>query len=124
MSIATVSQNKLKNIFEYWNVDDEYATPLFNYLIYGLTPGSFWASALANNYTDAIISSHPSNQIQNLKNASLFIVNCMPIEAWGSYEIVNNWVKMSEEKRRTILERCDLIYTPEMETWETLKESQ
>lgn len=124
MNILPVSQHKLKNLFKYWRVRDDYAEPLYNYLVYGFNPGSFWTSVLANNFVDAMLHSHPNNNVNALKDVSRFIVDTMPVECWGSYENVNNWIKLSEDQRRTILEQCDLIYTPEVETWETIKGDQ
>lgn len=121
MNISPVSQHKLTNLFKYWHVQDEYAAPLYNYLVYGFSPGSFWTSVLANNFVDAMLHSHPNNSVNGLKEASRFIVNKMPVGCWGSYENVNNWLKLSEGQRRTVLEHCGLIYTPEQETWETIK---
>jgi predicted Fe-S protein YdhL (DUF1289 family) len=46
----------------------------------------------------------------------------MPPIAVGSYEKVDNWLKLSEDERRTILEECELIYTSKEDTWLALTE--
>ena len=122
MNISRFSKQRLETLFKTEHVSEEYSLPLVNYLIHGLKPGSFWESVLANDFLGAMMSIHPSNQIVHLKYASIWISHRMPPIAVGSYEKVDNWLKLSEYERRTILEECELIYTSKEDTWLALTE--
>ena len=104
----------------YWKVDTDYSEPMFNYLVHGWEPGSFFNAVLANNFFDAVARSHPSNTMTALKSLVGWIRDCMPREAWGSYESVKHWTSLTEEQRRAILEAHNLILTPKEETWASL----
>lgn len=121
MNISKFSKDRLKDSFEYWNVDAEYYDPMINYLVHGFSPGSFFFYVLCNDWANAMVRSHPSNQIANLKNLTKWLINVMPREAWGNHEIVDNWMTMIPEKRRRILEAHDLIFTEKEETWMALQ---
>lgn len=121
MMLSTYSEEKLYKSFDYWQVDAEYADPIFKYLVYGFHPGSFFTYVLCNDFVNAIASSHPANTIPALKKLVGWIVNCAPDECWGNVDKVNQWIAMSNQERRTILEKHDLIYTPKEETWAAVK---
>jgi len=122
MNLSNHSKERLINTFKEFQVDEEYYTPIYNYLVYGLSPGSFWTSVLANDFMNAMLTSHMSNQLPNLKAMSQWIYYKMPAQAWGSYDAVDNWLITPATERRTILENKALIHTPEHETWMRLKE--
>ena len=98
-----------------WSVPQEWKEVLHNYLVHGFEPGGFFTSLLANDALGAIGRSHPSNNIQSLKHLAGWIVNSAPREAWGSYENVNAWLKLSAANRRSILEKYTLVYTEQEE---------
>ena len=123
MKLANVSKDKLEKSLKHWEVDKDYADPMINYLVHGFSPGSFFTSVLANDFVDAIGRSHPGNSMPALKNLVGWIVNDMPREAWGSYDVVADWLSMQDVERREILEDAGLIFTERQETWETLKEA-
>jgi len=123
MKLANVSKDKLEKSLKHWEVDKDYADPMINYLVHGFSPGSFFTSVLANDFVDAIGRSHPGNSVPALKNLVGWIVNDMPREAWGSYDVVADWLSMQDVERREILEDAGLIFTERQETWETLKEA-
>lgn len=124
MKLAECSKDKFYASFEHWSVDMDFAEPIFNYLVYGYSPGSFFTSVLANDYHAAIGRSHPSNTIPALKALSGWMVNCMPREAFGSYDAVNFWCNTTPAYRRKVLEAGNLIYKAREETWQTLKGSE
>ncbi len=68
MKLSKHSTNKLLEKFALHSVSKEYADPLFNYLVYGFNPGSFWTAALANDFMGAIAKSHPANTVNALKH--------------------------------------------------------
>lgn len=116
------SYEKLKSFFNYCSVDDEYAEPMINYLVYGFNPGSFFTAVLANDFTGAMMRSHPANSVLALKNLVTWMINYMPTEAWGDYDKITRWVNVVDaEYRRQVLEEKGLIYTPQEETWNGLK---
>ena len=122
MNLSKHSKERFNETFKYYMVDDEYSQSIYNYLVYGLEPGSFWASVFANDFINAMMTSHMANKIPNLKNAARWIYFKMPDPAFGSYDAVNQWLNMPDDERRTFLEKKELIYTPEKETWMILKE--
>lgn len=123
MKLSEHSKIKLKNSLAHWRVPVDFADPLFNYLVYGLTPGSFFTSVLANDFGMAILRSHPGNTIESLKTVVKWVINVMPKQAHGSYEIVDEWSYLSVAERRQILEDHKLIYTSEEETWMILNDT-
>lgn len=121
MKIAKVSEDLLNKTFERWEVDNDFKTPIYNYLVHGFDPGSFFSSVLANDFLGAMAHSHPNNTIPALKRVSNWIRSYMPDKAYGSYVIVDQWISMPEEERRAILEKSKLIYDNQQEMWGTLK---
>jgi hypothetical protein len=106
-----------------YKVDKDFADPIYNYLVHGFNPGSFFTSVLANDFMDAMSRSHPANTIPALKKLVSFIVNEMPHGiTHGSYEVVDAWTKLSAEERRKILEECKLIFTEKEEIIKVLKD--
>ena len=96
--------------------------PLISYLVYGFDPGSFYTALFANDAFAAMQHSHPANRIANLKMVTNFVQNYFPKgTAWGSYEAVSKWVKLSDSDRRTCLAECGLVLTPEQEVWAVLQ---
>jgi hypothetical protein len=98
-----------------WTVPREYFDPLYNYLVHGFEPGSFWTAVLANDWFHAISSSHPSNTVEHLKMASGWIHNSFPVESYGGYKNIKSWMELAPVDRRIILEACHLIYTEQEE---------
>lgn len=123
MLINNLSERRLRKLFDEWRVDKDYADPIFNYLVYGYSPGSFFSYVLANDWHNAIIRSHPANTVEALKNLAKFTLNVMPPETWGSAEVVDAWCRKSMDERRAVLERQGLIYTPKQETFLSIKET-
>lgn len=122
MNITNLSKYKLYKSLSEYQVDKDYADPIYNYLVHGYNPGSFFTSVLANDLIDAISRSHPANTIPALKNLVCWIVNELPEGiTHGSYETVEAWTKMSGEERRVVLEQRRLIYTEQDEIVRILK---
>ena len=88
---------------------------MYNYLIFGYEPGSFFNSLLANDLFGAIPRSHPSNSIEALKHLCGWIQDKFPEQSWGSYDKINTWLALSSEQRRALLEGKQLIYTEQAE---------
>ena len=120
MKLADCSLKLLHSKFEYWEVDNEYQLPIINYLLYGFNPGSFFSSVFCNDFFGAMVCSHPANTVEALKRVVNFMFNCLPVICYGSHEKFNNWLSMDESNRRSILEKCGLIYSQKDEVWKIL----
>lgn len=121
MELGQHSRNKFLESMSHWKIDKDYIDPLYNYLVFGWEPGSFFTSVFANDFVNAMHRSHPANTIPALKNVAGWIHNICPHEAWGSYNKVRAWMKLDEVKRREILVESGLVYTAEEETYMILK---
>lgn len=121
MKLSQHSKDRLLASFSMWDVDQEYAGTMINYLVHGFEPGSFFTAVLANNFLDAMRSSHPANTINALKKLSGWIHAHMPTQAWGSYAAVNTWLELEDDQRRQLLEQAQLIYSTKDEVWLILK---
>ena len=123
MNLTKYSNLKLQATFEQWTVDEEYSEVMYNYLVHGFEPGSFFISVLANDFMGAVRRSHPTNTISALKRLVGWIQDYMPAMAWGSYAAVKAWVDLDASQRRQILEDYSLIYTEQEETWRVLNDA-
>jgi hypothetical protein len=121
MKLSDHSRNRLLHSFDLWDVPQEYSQHVYDYLVNGFDPGGFYTAVLANDFMSAVIRSHPGNQIDALKGLAGWIYNTMPNTAWGSYDRVRTWLKMTDEDRRVVLEQAELIYTTKDEMWLVLK---
>jgi len=115
MKITDYSRFRLQQTALRWHVDRDYFEPIYNYLVLGFEPGSFWTAALANDFMAAMQSCHPSNQAQSLKRAAGWIQNSLPEQSYGSWQKVHDWLKMTAAERRLCLENHGLIYTEQEE---------
>jgi hypothetical protein len=115
MMITDYSRHRIMQSAEDWRVEREYFDPLYNFLVYGYEPGSFWTAVLANDWFEAIQRSHPGNQVEALKRACGWVQSKFPPIAYGSYDLVYGWTKMNSSLRRSILEDAHLVYTERQE---------
>ena len=123
MEISKYSRNHIRRGAADWEVPKDYFDPIYNYLIYGFEPGSFFSAVLANDFFRAIQSSHPANTIPALKNLTGWIRTTMGHGIfWGSEEVVQNWLKMTPEQRREKLELLNLVYPEKDEIVMILKD--
>ena len=123
MKLTKYSKNRLMGSFAKYEVDKDYAEPIYNYLVFGWEPGSFFTSVLSNDFMDAISRSHPANSIPALKKLVCWIVNELPEGiTHGSYEVVDAWLKMTALERRAVLEQRRLIFAEKEEIVLILKD--
>ena len=115
MKLTEHSRNRLLETFKTWEVPKDFADPMFNYLVYGYSPGSCFTSVLANDFAGAIARSHPANTINAFKALNGWITDTMPDEAFGSYNEVSDWCYLKDNARRKILEDLNLVYSVEDE---------
>ncbi len=123
MNLSAHSKNKLYHSFSAYEIPREWVYVMYNYLVHGLHPGSFFTALLANDAMGAIVHSHPSNTIVVLKSLVSWIKNELPHNVGnGSYEIVHEWTRLSAGQRRSVLEASDLIYSERYEIVLILKD--
>lgn len=115
MKLSEHSRNRLLATFAQWSVPKDFADPMYNYLVHGYEPGSFFTAVLANDFASAVQRSHPANTIEALKHLVGWMQDAMPVKAQGSYQAVKDWTKMEQEQRRALLEWRGLIYSVEDE---------
>jgi hypothetical protein len=121
MKLTTYSKNRIVKTAEQWHVERDYFQPLYNYLVHGLEPGSFWCAVLENDWCGAIARSHPGNSVEALKNATKWIMGVWPAGIYGDRTSVQQWVQRTAEERRTVLEQARLVYTEQQEVEMALK---
>ena len=124
MNITKFSRNRMMLSATRWTVPRDYFDPLYNYLVHGYEPGSFWTAVLANDFMRAVQSSHPANDIAALKHTVGWIRDSFPQESYGNIFIVEDWVNRSGHDRRQILESARMIYTEQEEIMLGLKGEQ
>ena len=88
MNLTKFSRNRMMLSATRWTVPRDYFDPLYNYLVHGYEPGSFWTAVLANDFMRAVQHSHPSNSIEALKHTSGWIQGPSPLESYGNIFIV------------------------------------
>jgi hypothetical protein len=115
MKITAHSRNKLMESARLWSVPQEYFDPISNYLVHGFEPGSFYTALLANDFFGAMRSSHPGNSVPELKHLTSWIESSIPFEAFGSYQKVTDWLRLTADQRRALLVKRGLVYTEEEE---------
>lgn len=121
MELTKHSRNLLLESMSYWSISKEYVDPIYNYLVYGWQPGSFFTAVFANDFVIAMTRSHPANTIEALKHVSGWIINSCPRVAWGSYQKVDAWLAMDGSQRRKHLQDHGLVYTEQEEIVLALK---
>lgn len=121
MKITQHSRSRVLESAAQWTVPKDYFEPLFNYLVHGFEPGSFWTAVLCNDFRRAMLSSHPSNSIPDLKHTVGWIYDRFPKQALGDYETLQQWIRQSDQDRRKTLEAQGLIYTEQEEIFLGLK---
>ena len=108
---------KFQESFDHWGVPGEWQQELENYLVHGFDPGGFFSCFFANDLYGAAVRSHPANKLEAIRNLSKWIINVGPRRAFGTKEKVTDWLSLSNEQRRKILEDQGLLMT----AWDHLK---
>ena len=121
MKLSQYSRNIIMKTFKLWDVPKDFADPMYNYLVHGYNPGSCFTSVLANDFAGAIARSHPGNTIEAFKALAGWMRDTMPREACGSYKAVDDWCYLTENARRAVLEKHELVYSEKDETFLLIK---
>ena len=121
MTVSKLNRDRVMLTATRWTVAREYFDPLYNYLVYGYKPGSFWTSVLANDFMTAVQHSHPSNTIPALKQAVGWIRDTFPEGSYGDYRSVKYWCSMEPQHRRQHLEHHRILLTEQQEIMAALK---
>jgi len=121
MDVGPYTRQRIMETCAHWHMSKEYAEPMYNYLVYGFSPGGFFTSVLANDWHTAMMRSHPANTVEALKAVTGWIHDQMPKQALGSYEAVDEWCRMSDTDRQKILLDHRLILESKQEVLMALK---
>lgn len=121
MELTKLSRDRVKLSASRWTVPQEYFVSLYNYLVHGYEPGSFWTAVLANDFAGAMLSSHPGNEIAYLKHVVGWMRDSFPRHSHGSHAHVQAWLALSGTERRTQLEQAHLIYSEQDEIMMALR---
>lgn len=121
MKLAPPSVAKLRQTMKDWDVADEWERVLYNYLVFGFPPGSFFTAVLAGDFHRAMASCHPANTVTAMKALSGWIVNCAPSVCHGDFGSVDYWLGLSDNERRDWLERAQLVNTEQQDVFLLLK---
>ena len=124
MNLTKFSKDRMKLSASRWTVPRDYFDPLYNYLVHGYAPGSFWTAVLCNDFMAAVQYSHPSNTVEALKHTVGWIQDSFPREAYGDYHRVQAWCELAAGYRRMVLESTGMIYTEQEEIMKGLKGEQ
>lgn len=104
MNLSKYSKLKFFGELNHWHLDADTMQQLYNYLVHGFSPGSFHEALFSNDAAGALSRSHPGNNLLNLINLARFLRSTVLWgRAFGSYEVVGEWLRMSDEQRRAIL---------------------
>ena len=121
MNLTKFSRDRMMVTAARWSVPRDYFEPLYNYLVHGFEPGSFWSAVLANDFMRAVQHSHPSNDISALKNTVGWILNSFPEQSYGDHDRVILWQALEPIQRRQILESARMVYTEQEEVMMALQ---
>lgn len=121
MQLSKYNQRRIQATFDEWNLSTDFSGPIYNYLIHGYSPGSFFTSVFANDFLGAVVRSHPMNTVDVMKSIAGWILNYMPSESRGSAERVEKWLTLTSAQRCEILEKSGFVLTREAEAWAILK---
>ena len=94
---------QFKETFEYYKVPEEMQEAFWNYLAYGIDPGSFGMAILRNDFFDAVVRAHRTLSSDHLRSISKWFLNVAPSIAFGSEEKIKEWKALSDEERRDIM---------------------
>lgn len=110
MELSKYSKLKFFSVLNGWYVDADNMHQVYNYLVHGLSPGSFHEALFSNDATAALSRVYPASNLQNLSSlASYLRSSALWNVAFGSHEVVDAWLRMTEEQRRQILIDADMV---------------
>ena len=121
MNISAYSRARIMETFAKWEVPQDYADSMYNYMVFGFSPGGCFTAILANDWARAISSSHPANTVQAFKALTNWMLETLPRESYGNYEAVKFWLAITDSERRDYLERLRLIHTEKEDFWLNIK---
>jgi len=76
---------------------------LLLYLRFGLRPGTFLTAVLSNDLRGACAAADEVNRLA-LYDYVYVLYNCAPLAAWGSPELVADWIQRGTEMRVTAVD--------------------
>ncbi len=98
----TIHTSLFKATFLHLQIPEAIQEGLWNYMAYGLEPGSFLISVLKNDFYMAMMRADSSWNGRSLKDLSRWVITYIPPDMRGSDVNVFNWMS-----NRTELERAE-----------------
>lgn len=92
------------------HVHEDCRDAIFNYLVYGYSPGGFLTAVLTNDLYRAATVADIEN-VNRLAHVVRFVVNALPCICYGNDEIMKAWMKRSDQEREQILIDARLLPT-------------
>lgn len=100
-----------------WNITHTDINEMYNYLVMGFEPGSFFKGLLCNDAFEMISHSHISNRTETLKPLVNFLLSVgLDGVAYGSKEAYTSWRNMSKSDRKKHLENVGLFLSEKSQT--------
>jgi hypothetical protein len=95
---------QFKETFGYFSdIPDLIQESLWNYIAYGLPPGSFMEAVLKNDFIAAMSRADSNWSGRSLKDLARWIDKYMPYYLRCSEESMKNWARRTDEERRDIM---------------------
>lgn len=83
-----------------------------NYLKHGWAPGGFVESMLAMDMERVLATADVVNR-ERIWHIGHYIMNYLPEDAWGNYDVIRDWIKDVDERRSKWNTWNSLITEPE-----------
>lgn len=99
---------QFKATFEHYDVPVEMQEAFWNYLAYGLSPGSFGVAVLDNDFCSAVCRSHPALTTGHLRHIAKWLMHFAPANSYGSSIRRQAWMEKTDDERREIMIECGL----------------
>ena len=94
---------QFKALFGYETIPDLIQESLWNYLAYGLLPGSFMEAVLKNDFTSAMARADHTWNGRSFKDLARWVEKYVPYYARGNDDDIRDWIKLTDEQRRDIM---------------------
>lgn len=89
--------------YHFPNVPVEMRESFWNYLAYGIDPGSFGMAVLCNNFMNASVRAHPALTVACFRDIAKWFQHHVPREAYGGIDNVMEWKTKTDQERMDIM---------------------
>ena len=104
MAYRTIHPKFLETfLFATTSIPDAIQEALWNYLGYGLPPGSFLTAVLVNDFMSAAMRADHSWNGKSFRDLASWLSHYAPVESYGNKEKIEKWMAKSDEERLQIM---------------------